>query len=61
MATSIEVSWKVYCQLEELFHPTYTLPKLNSSPLKSNLPNRKGSSSNHQIFRGELAVKLGGC
>ena len=29
MATYIELSWKVYCQLEELFHPTYTLPKFN--------------------------------
>ena len=27
----------------------YTPPKFNSSPLKSSLPNRKGSSSNHHF------------
>ena len=36
-----------------------TLPKFSSSPLNSYLPNRKGSSSNHHVFRGEL-LKFGG-
>jgi len=31
----------------------FTLPKFNSSPLKSYLPNRKGSSSNHH-FSGAM-------
>ena len=38
----------------------YTLPKFNSSPLKSYLTNRKGSSSNRHFSRGKLAVKLWG-
>ena len=42
----------------------FTLPKFNSSPVKSYpKPNRKaGSSSNFPpFFRGKLAVKLRGC
>ena len=35
-----------------------TLPKFNSSPLKSYLPNRKGSSSNHH-FSGAM-LNFGG-
>ena len=40
----------------------YPLPKFNSSPLKSYLPHRKGSSSNHHLsgsmlnFRGCIGV-----
>ena len=34
-------------------------PKFNSSRLKSSLPDRKGSSSNHAFFRGEL-LNFGG-
>ena len=33
-----------------------TFPKFNRSPLKSYLPNRKGSSSNHHFSRGYAAM-----
>ena len=45
-----------------------TLPKFNSSPLKSYLPNRKGSSSNHYfsgamlnfggVYSGQISIRL---
>ena len=41
--------------MQDFFHHQYTLPKFNSSPLKSYLPNKKGSSSNHP-FSGETSL-----
>ena len=42
---------KSFFQVGGLKQPPPTLPKLNSSPLKSYLPNRKGSSSNQHFSR----------
>ena len=53
---SMLVFWACYLWKSQLgFHSSkFTIPKFNSSPLKSYLPNRKGSSSKHHFSRAIL-------
>ena len=42
-------------------YPIYPPEVYQFAPEKLPKPKRKGSSSNHPIFRGKLAVKFRGC